>query len=135
MISVCLRKVPTDFQNVKVFFEVVHMIKRCSPLCANIFLFFCKLDSRLEGWVSLPTKNTKRFGWDKKVMYPMLFLKSTHLFSLYFITVLFRFPSLTLWPLFAFPLQYIVVSSKKILFYNSELDREQANPFMTLDIE
>ncbi|KAM6915752.1 LOW QUALITY PROTEIN: rho-associated protein kinase 2-like [Xenentodon cancila] len=53
-------------------------------------------DSRLEGWISLPTKNTKRFGWDKK---------------------------------------YVVVSSKKILFYNSELDREQANPFMTLDID
>ncbi|KAM6992490.1 rho-associated protein kinase 2-like isoform 2-T2 [Tautogolabrus adspersus] len=53
-------------------------------------------DSRLEGWISLPTKNTKRFGWDKK---------------------------------------YVVVSSKKILFYNSELDREQANPFMTLEIE
>lgn len=27
----------------------------------------CGLDSRLEGWISLPTKNTKRFGWDKKV--------------------------------------------------------------------
>uniref|UniRef100_A0A8D3B6L0 non-specific serine/threonine protein kinase n=1 Tax=Scophthalmus maximus TaxID=52904 RepID=A0A8D3B6L0_SCOMX len=51
---------------------------------------------RLEGWIALPTKNTKRFGWDKK---------------------------------------YVVVSSKKILFYNSELDREQANPFMTLDID
>uniref|UniRef100_A0A8C5EQ47 non-specific serine/threonine protein kinase n=1 Tax=Gouania willdenowi TaxID=441366 RepID=A0A8C5EQ47_GOUWI len=53
-------------------------------------------DSRLEGWISLPSKNTKRFGWDKK---------------------------------------YVVVSSKKILFYNSELDREQANPFMTLEID
>uniref|UniRef100_A0A673CSM9 non-specific serine/threonine protein kinase n=1 Tax=Sphaeramia orbicularis TaxID=375764 RepID=A0A673CSM9_9TELE len=53
-------------------------------------------DSRLEGWISLPTKNTKRFGWDKK---------------------------------------YVVVSSRKILFYNSEQDREQANPFMTLDID
>ncbi|TNN49279.1 Rho-associated protein kinase 2 [Liparis tanakae] len=53
-------------------------------------------DSRLEGWISLPSKNTKRFGWDKK---------------------------------------YVVVSSRKILFYNSELDREQANPFMTLDID
>ncbi|KAM6906465.1 rho-associated protein kinase 2-like isoform 2-T2 [Lycodopsis pacificus] len=53
-------------------------------------------DARLEGWISLPSKNTKRFGWDKK---------------------------------------YIVVSSRKILFYNSELDREQANPFMTLDID
>ncbi|KAM9704631.1 rho-associated protein kinase 2-like isoform 1-T2 [Menidia menidia] len=53
-------------------------------------------DSRLEGWISLPTKNTKRFGWDKK---------------------------------------YVVVSSKKILFYHSDLDREQANPFMTLEID
>uniref|UniRef100_A0A3P9NJ99 non-specific serine/threonine protein kinase n=1 Tax=Poecilia reticulata TaxID=8081 RepID=A0A3P9NJ99_POERE len=31
--------------------------------------------------------------------------------------------------------QYVVVSSKKILFYNSQTDQEQANPFMTLDIE
>lgn len=53
-------------------------------------------DSRLEGWISLPSKNTKRFGWDKK---------------------------------------YVVVSSKKILFYNSEMDKEQANPYMTLEIE
>ncbi|XP_037541107.1 rho-associated protein kinase 2, partial [Nematolebias whitei] len=53
-------------------------------------------DSRLEGWISLPSKNTKRFGWDRK---------------------------------------YVVVSSKKILFYNTELDREQANPFMTLDVD
>ncbi|XP_038134615.1 rho-associated protein kinase 2-like isoform X1 [Cyprinodon tularosa] len=53
-------------------------------------------DSRLEGWLSLPSKNTKRIGWDKK---------------------------------------YVVVSSKKILFYHSEMDKEQAKPFMTLDIE
>ncbi|XP_058469318.1 rho-associated protein kinase 2-like isoform X2 [Solea solea] len=53
-------------------------------------------DSRLEGWISLPTKHTKRFGWDRK---------------------------------------FVVVSSKKILFYNSEQDRELANPFMTLDID
>ncbi|KAI2652076.1 Rho-associated protein kinase 2 [Labeo rohita] len=42
-------------------------------------------DSSLEGWLSMPTKNTKRFGWEKK---------------------------------------YVVVSSKKILFYESEQDRE-----------
>uniref|UniRef100_A0AAV2LV66 non-specific serine/threonine protein kinase n=1 Tax=Knipowitschia caucasica TaxID=637954 RepID=A0AAV2LV66_KNICA len=53
-------------------------------------------DSRLEGWMSLPNKNTKRYGWDK---------------------------------------QYVVVSSKKILFYHSVEDREQANPYMTLDID
>ncbi|KAM8847516.1 rho-associated protein kinase 2-like isoform 3-T3 [Synchiropus picturatus] len=53
-------------------------------------------EARLQGWISLPTKNTKRFGWDRK---------------------------------------YVVVSSRKILFYHSEQDREQANPFMTLDID
>ncbi|XP_062857963.1 rho-associated protein kinase 1-like isoform X2 [Trichomycterus rosablanca] len=53
-------------------------------------------DSSLEGWLSLPSKNSKRFGWDKK---------------------------------------YVVMSSKKILFYNSEEDREQSNPFMILDID
>ncbi|MEQ2158416.1 hypothetical protein GOODEAATRI_012104, partial [Goodea atripinnis] len=26
-------------------------------------------DPRLEGWISLPSKNTKRFGWDKKILY------------------------------------------------------------------
>uniref|UniRef100_A0A8C7HC30 non-specific serine/threonine protein kinase n=1 Tax=Oncorhynchus kisutch TaxID=8019 RepID=A0A8C7HC30_ONCKI len=53
-------------------------------------------DTRLEGWLSLPVKNTKRFGWDRR---------------------------------------YVVVSSKKILFYNSDLDREQSNPYMILDID
>uniref|UniRef100_A0A4W4H621 non-specific serine/threonine protein kinase n=1 Tax=Electrophorus electricus TaxID=8005 RepID=A0A4W4H621_ELEEL len=54
------------------------------------------MDEPLEGWLSLPSKNSKRFGWDKK---------------------------------------YVVMSSKKILFYDSEEDREQANPFMILDID
>lgn len=31
--------------------------------------------------------------------------------------------------------QYVVVSSKKILFYNSEQDKEQSIPYMVLDIE
>lgn len=31
--------------------------------------------------------------------------------------------------------QYVVVSSKKILFYDSEQDKEQSNPYMVLDIE
>ncbi|XP_030627012.1 rho-associated protein kinase 2 [Chanos chanos] len=53
-------------------------------------------ESRLEGWLSIPARNTKRFGWEKK---------------------------------------YVVVSSKKILFYESEEDREQASPFMILDID
>lgn len=99
-------------------------------LYVNTFLFFLhSLDSRLEGWISLPSKNTKRFGWDKKVMNPPIFLafkkKKNNNFPIYFYIV-YCFP---------FPLQYVVVSSKKILFYNSEVDREQANPFMTLDLE
>lgn len=53
-------------------------------------------DSSLEGCLSMPSKNTKRFGWEKK---------------------------------------YVVVSSKKILFYDSEQDREQSSPFMILDID
>uniref|UniRef100_A0A671P003 non-specific serine/threonine protein kinase n=1 Tax=Sinocyclocheilus anshuiensis TaxID=1608454 RepID=A0A671P003_9TELE len=53
-------------------------------------------DSSLEGWLSMPTRNTKRFGWEKK---------------------------------------YVVVSSKKILFYDSEQDREQSSPFMILDLD
>lgn len=38
---------------------------------------------------------------------------------------------------FFFPLflQYVVVSSKKILFYNNEEDKELSNPSMVLDIE
>lgn len=32
-------------------------------------------------------------------------------------------------------LQYVVVSSKKILFYNNEQDKEQSIPYMVLDIE
>lgn len=36
-------------------------------------------------------------------------------------------------PFFSF--QYVVVSSKKILFYNDEQDKEQSNPSMVLDIE
>ncbi|KAG8445650.1 hypothetical protein GDO86_010436 [Hymenochirus boettgeri] len=53
-------------------------------------------ESRLEGWLSLPNRNTKKFGWMKK---------------------------------------YVVVSSKKILFYDSEQDKEQSNPSMVLDID
>ena len=35
------------------------------------FLFpVCKTDTRLEGWLSLPMKNTKRFGWERRVWCP-----------------------------------------------------------------
>ncbi|MGH0141405.1 UNVERIFIED_CONTAM: hypothetical protein FKN15_039162 [Acipenser sinensis] len=36
---------------------------------------------------------------------------------------------------FVFPPQYVVVSSKKILFYNDEQNKEQSNPSMVLDID
>uniref|UniRef100_A0A669CFX0 non-specific serine/threonine protein kinase n=1 Tax=Oreochromis niloticus TaxID=8128 RepID=A0A669CFX0_ORENI len=74
----------------------IHSLDTTSISSANDLDLEGYPDSRLEGWISLPSKNTKRFGWDKK---------------------------------------YVVVSSKKILFYNSDVDREQANPFMTLDID
>uniref|UniRef100_A0A4W3JK40 Rho-associated protein kinase 1 n=1 Tax=Callorhinchus milii TaxID=7868 RepID=A0A4W3JK40_CALMI len=54
-------------------------------------------ESRMEGWLSIPTRtNIKRYGWKK---------------------------------------QYVVVSSRKILFYNDEMDKEQSNPSMVLDID
>uniref|UniRef100_A0A668UWE9 Rho-associated protein kinase 2 n=1 Tax=Oreochromis aureus TaxID=47969 RepID=A0A668UWE9_OREAU len=74
----------------------IHSLDTTSISSANDLDLEGYPDSWLEGWISLPSKNTKRFGWDKK---------------------------------------YVVVSSKKILFYNSEVDREQANPFMTLDLD
>lgn len=36
---------------------------------------------------------------------------------------------------FGWEKKYVVVSSKKILFYNSELDKEQSIPYMVLDID
>ncbi|XP_061100119.1 rho-associated protein kinase 2 isoform X2 [Conger conger] len=36
---------------------------------------------------------------------------------------------------FGWEKKYVVVSSKKILFYNSEQDKEQSNPYMVLDID
>ncbi|KAI1895124.1 hypothetical protein AGOR_G00103060 [Albula goreensis] len=36
---------------------------------------------------------------------------------------------------FGWEKKYVIVSSKKILFYNSEQDKEQSNPYMVLDID
>ncbi|XP_039280679.1 rho-associated protein kinase 1 isoform X1 [Nilaparvata lugens] len=53
-------------------------------------------DSRLEGWLSVPSKqNIRRHGWKK---------------------------------------QYVVVSSKKIIFYNSENDKQNTDPVLILDL-
>ncbi|XP_076066939.1 rho associated coiled-coil containing protein kinase isoform X2 [Oratosquilla oratoria] len=55
-----------------------------------------EMESRLEGWLSLPNKqNIKRHGWRK---------------------------------------QYVVVSSRKIIFYNSENDKQNADPVLILDL-
>ncbi|KAK2142010.1 hypothetical protein LSH36_1006g00024 [Paralvinella palmiformis] len=53
-------------------------------------------ESRLEGWLAVPNKQNKRFGWKK---------------------------------------QYVVVSKKKILFYESESSKQNADPTMVLDID
>ncbi|RZF38553.1 hypothetical protein LSTR_LSTR006148 [Laodelphax striatellus] len=53
-------------------------------------------ESRLEGWLSVPSKqNIRRHGWKK---------------------------------------QYVVVSSKKIIFYNSENDKLNTDPVLILDL-
>ncbi|XP_045134142.1 rho-associated protein kinase 2-like [Portunus trituberculatus] len=55
-----------------------------------------ELDSRLEGWLSIPNKqNIKRHGWRR---------------------------------------QYVVVSSRKIIFYNSENDKQNSDPILILDL-
>ena len=59
-------------------------------------LSVCVVESRLEGWLSLPNKNIRKHGWKK---------------------------------------QYVVVSSKKILFYENESSKQNADPKLVLDIE
>ncbi|XP_042225183.1 rho-associated protein kinase 2-like isoform X3 [Homarus americanus] len=55
-----------------------------------------ELESRLEGWLSIPNKqNIKRHGWRR---------------------------------------QYVVVSSRKIIFYNSENDKQNSDPILILDL-
>lgn len=39
----------------------------CHDSWAHRFILVSTPDASLEGWLSLPGKNTKRFGWDKKV--------------------------------------------------------------------
>ena len=62
------------------------------------FRFFvqCFIESRLEGWLSIPkAQNIRRHGFKK---------------------------------------QYVVVSSSKIIFYNSEADKALADPVMILNL-
>ena len=101
-----------------------------------VFCFFP--DARLEGWLSLPSKNTKRFGWERKVT--AVTHKAIIALGLSLRWDLMRWVpdvgggntnSLCL----SVALKYVVMSSRKILFYNSEVDREQSNPFLILDIE
>lgn len=107
------------------------------------------VESRLEGWLSIPNKpNIKRYGWKKQVCHLDAFesfswrywfiLNGTVLVVLMVLPRAYSFgPTwffLTLILDSIFP-QYVVVSSKKILFYNDEQDKEQSNPSMVLDIE
>lgn len=81
----------------------------------------------MEGWLSIPNRaNIKRYGWKKQVRV------ARFLCSLAFLLIQREVPPTLL--LFV-RLQYVVVSSKKILFYNDEQDKEQSNPSMVLDIE
>lgn len=85
-------------------------------------------ETRLEGWLSLPVRNnTKRFGWERKVSR----FTVAHLALCSVPNVVRVEPTL----LCLCSLQYVVVSSKKILFYSSEQDKELSNPYMVLDIE
>lgn len=99
-------------------------------------------ESRLEGWLSIPNRaNIKRYGWKKQVCCVLFGLSSAHLHCVEVCRGVLRmlqtpwgqYPSSSHCPLKYF--QYVVVSSKKILFYNDEQDKEQSNPSMVLDIE
>lgn len=112
------------------------MIKGCFLLCFNIFLCF-SLQIRLQtGGLDFTSYQEHKAVWLGQKSNASTVISHIYRFVFLVITITTEsLPPLTFRPLFAFPLQYVVVSSKKILFYDSELDREQANPFMTLDIE
>lgn len=69
-------------------------------VCYNNMLLmniYCTIESRLEGWLSVPNKqNIRRHGWKK---------------------------------------QYVVVSSKKIFFYNSESDKQNTDPILIINLK
>lgn len=107
---------------------------RCNffPTCLD-----CFVESRLEGWLSIPNRaNIKRYGWKKQVRRVSSGFPPRCCHFLWNVRPL-RTVSVFL-SLSSFShkyLQYVVVSSKKILFYNDEQDKEQSNPSMVLDIE
>ncbi len=112
------------------------MIKDHSPLCVNIFLFFSLQTRRQAGGLDFTSYEEHKAVWlgQKSKVSPII-SRIYRCVYLVITTAIESFPPVTFCAFFPFPLQYIVVSSKKILFYNNEQDREQANPFMTLDIE
>ncbi len=110
----------------------------------NIFLRLgCFSESRLEGWLSIPNRaNIKRYGWKKQVccvFYLVFPLRACIVLKVcYGLLRMLPIPWGQYQPSSHCPfkyLQYVVVSSKKILFYNDEQDKEQSNPSMVLDIE
>lgn len=71
---------------------------RPSLMIKSFFLMnYFTIESRLEGWLSVPNKqNIRRHGWKK---------------------------------------QYVVVSSKKIFFYNSESDKQNTDPILIINLK
>lgn len=110
-----------------------HHVRRCNfSTCLD-----CFIESRLEGWLSIPNRaNIKRYGWKKQVcnVHSGFPPRCCHfLWNVHPLRDHVRLPLIVLFlPKY---LQYVVVSSKKILFYNDEQDKEQSNPSMVLDIE
>lgn len=117
------------------FVHVLHMIKGFFlPMLTSSCFFFSALSRLQAGGLAFTSYQEHKAVWlgqKSNVFFSRLqiCLHSNYHCHLVF-SAFHPFGSL-----FPFPLQYVVVSSKKILFYNSELDREQANPFMTLEIE
>lgn len=116
------------------FFSVTPLISH-ERRCNLYSRLDCFVESRLEGWLSIPNRaNIKRYGWKKQVRNVYSGFPPCCCHCLWNVRPLedHAFLSLSFFPKY---FQYVVVSSKKILFYNDEQDKEQSNPSMVLDIE
>lgn len=52
--------------------------------CDRILYIFFRLESRIEGWLSIPNRgNIKRYGWKKQVPYNSFFLVDILLYILF----------------------------------------------------
>ena len=54
------------------------------PFVTEYYIFFFLLESRIEGWLSIPNRgNIKRYGWKKQVPYNSFFLVDILLYILF----------------------------------------------------